>query len=234
MQQIILILLAVLVALLCFVVYFGYRSYRELKIEVNKNSLDLEALRTLVNRLLETDEKTNSKIAEFYKSPTGQNLTHFTNESIEEVEEVSDDAEVEQVEEVSDDAEIEQVDEVSDDESEEEDNAEEEDDAEEEEEASEEGEEEEASEEDDEEEEEAEAEEVKIEEAEVVIEEPEGIALNTEETEDYPENIKKRGRAKHPTQSAKDFEVGQKVNFEGKDFEVYLAKNGVKRWRLSE
>ena len=229
MQQVILILLAILVALLSFVVYFGYRSYRELKIEVNKNSLDLEALRTLVYRLLETDEKTNNKIAEFYKSPTGKKLAHFTNENNED-----DDIEV-----LDDDDDDNETDDNETDDNETEDNETEDNETDDNETENNETDDNET--EDNEEKEvneEKENEEKENEEEEDEGEEKEDIVINSmktdEETEDYPENIKKRGRAKNPSQSAKDFDVGQLVHFEGRDFEVYLAKNGVKRWRLRE
>lgn len=56
MQQYILILLGVLVILLIGVIYFGWRKLMNLEIEASRNKYDIEALRSLLSKILEGDE----------------------------------------------------------------------------------------------------------------------------------------------------------------------------------
>jgi len=56
MQQYILILLGVLVILLIGVIYFGWRKLINLEIEASRNKYDIEALRSLLSKILEGDE----------------------------------------------------------------------------------------------------------------------------------------------------------------------------------
>ena len=67
MQTYILILIGILVLLLIGVVYFGWRKIINLEIENNKNKYDVEALRSLLNKLLDGDEVSNNQIPSFFQ-----------------------------------------------------------------------------------------------------------------------------------------------------------------------
>jgi len=56
MQTYILILLSVLVVLLIGVIYFGWRKLINLEIENSRNKYDIEALRNLLSKILESDD----------------------------------------------------------------------------------------------------------------------------------------------------------------------------------
>ena len=79
MQNYILVLIGVLVILLIGVIFYGWRKITQLEIEISKNKYDVEALRNLISKMLDTQEESennnNLNNTEFYAPENMQNFT---------------------------------------------------------------------------------------------------------------------------------------------------------------
>ena len=79
MQNYILVLIGVLVILLIGVIFYGWRKITQLEIEISKNKYDVEALRNLISKMLDTQEESennnNLNNTEFYSPEHMQNFT---------------------------------------------------------------------------------------------------------------------------------------------------------------
>ena len=60
MQNYILVLIGVLVILLIGVIFYGWRKITQLEIEISKNKYDVEALRNLISKMLDTQEESEN------------------------------------------------------------------------------------------------------------------------------------------------------------------------------
>ena len=77
MQNYILLLVGVLIVLLIGVIFYGWRKMTQLEIEISKNKYDVEALRNLISKMLDTQD--DSDLVQNYDQTNAQILNNMQN-----------------------------------------------------------------------------------------------------------------------------------------------------------